>query len=296
VSIKGLIFDIDTFAIHDGPGIRMAVYLKGCPLNCRWCHSPESRRAGPDVILLRDRCTLCGACSEACPERAHELDGHHRIHREECRSCGRCVAACPRGALQIKGHTVTAEAIVRRAARMRPFFVHSGGGITLTGGEVTSQPEFAQCLLDGCKSLGIHTAIETCGVCEWETIESLLPYTDLVLYDLKLMDNDLHRQWTGVGNAQILDNAARLAGHAVVVRIPLIPGITDTAANLDAIFGFLRRVGLHAVTLMPYNAAAAAKYEWLGLDYPKMGGPQSGYALQEILRTARRFGLNACLG
>jgi pyruvate formate lyase activating enzyme len=268
------VFDIDTFAVHDGPGIRMAVYLKGCPLSCAWCHSPESIAPHPQLILLADRCAGCGACVAACAHGAHRLgEGTHRVDREVCRACGACVAQCVRGALAIRGQRVAAPAIVAKAARLKPFFDHSGGGITLTGGEVTAQWQFAEAVLAGCKEAGIHTAIETCGACRWEVLARLLPYTDLVLYDLKLMDEGEHRRWTRSSNSTILRNAARLAeamgdGAAVQVRVPMIPGITNTEPNLRALFAFMRQVGLLSAALLPYNESAAAKYEWLGLAYP----------------------------
>ncbi|MHC4251181.1 MAG: 4Fe-4S dicluster domain-containing protein [Planctomycetota bacterium] len=147
---EGLVFDIDTFAVHDGPGVRMAVYFKGCPLRCRWCHSPESQGRRPEVILMRDRCKACGACARACPEGAHKVrEGGHSFERVSCRVCGACVSECPSGALAVIGRRTSAGEVVARAARMKPFFEHSGGGVTLTGGEVTSQPEFAAAVLDG---------------------------------------------------------------------------------------------------------------------------------------------------
>ncbi len=297
---QGMIFDIDAFAVHDGPGVRLAVYFKGCPLRCLWCHSPESQATQPEAALARERCSGCGTCVDVCEREAHEfVAGRHLFHRERCAICGACWSSCAPGALAPRGYAVSAAEIVAKAIRHKPFFAHSGGGITLTGGETTMQPEFAEAILAGCRAGGVHTALETCGACAWETLERLARRCDLVLYDIKIVDEAAHREWTGASNRRILDNARRLAalsrngGPAVRIRIPLIPAATDTDENIRAIFAFMRGAGLTDASLLPYNPSAGAKYEWLDREYTLQGEPQTRERLETLAALGREMGIQA---
>jgi pyruvate formate lyase activating enzyme len=195
----------------------------------------------------------------------------------------------------MKGYVVTAGEIVAQAERLKPFFDSSNGGVTLSGGEVTLQPDFSAAVLRACQERGIHTAIETCGAASWGRMERVAAHADLILYDLKLMDKVEHRRWTGASNRQILENARRLAGRNIQIRIPLIPGVTDTETNLRATFAFMREAGLGSAALLPYNTSAGAKYEWLDRDYGLEGQVQSEAELEAMLALARAEGLEATI-
>ncbi|MFQ6053213.1 MAG: glycyl-radical enzyme activating protein [Candidatus Bathyarchaeia archaeon] len=265
----GLVFDIKHFAVHDGPGIRTTIFLKGCPLRCRWCHSPESQNPQPEIAVHPERCISCGECVNSCPTGAIREPGD--IDRGECTLCGRCVDACYAGALELIGSPYTVEEILVEVEKDRVLYETSGGGVTLSGGEPTAQPEFAGRLLEALKERGIHTALDTCGHAPWGTVERLLAHTDLVLYDLKHMDAEAHRELTGRTNELIISNLERIAAsmdQALNVRIPLIPGCNDSEEHLRRMIRFLtglRRVD--AVELLPYHTLGVPKYGSLGRSY-----------------------------
>jgi pyruvate formate lyase activating enzyme len=264
---SGVIFDIKRFATDDGPGIRTTVFLKGCPLDCLWCHSPESKSYEPELLFVEKKCVGCRSCESVCSEGVHSFfDQEHLLNRKRCIQCGRCVEACLQEAIEIKGKRVTVEEVVDEVRKDIPFFRNTGGGVTFSGGEPTTQPSFLINLLESCKEEGIHTAIETCGFVEWPILSRILEYVDLFLFDLKHIDPNRHRKLTGQSNDLILHNLERLLQQykPIEIRVPLIPKINDSDQHLIQLFSYVHSIGLRSVTLLPFNEAAGSKYSWCG--------------------------------
>lgn len=271
MSARGTIFDVKHFAVHDGPGIRTSVFLKGCPLSCLWCHNPESISSSPQLLFTPSKCIGCGSCFKACPEGAHrELGGVHLIDREKCQARGDCVDGCYAGALEMAGYEATVEDVMEEVLRDATFHANSGGGLTLSGGEPLAQHEFTFALLRAAKDHGTHTALDTSGHAPWPRLEEALRFTDLVLYDLKHMDTERHAALTGVSNVLILDNLRRLddLGKTVWIRIPLIPGQNDDDANYEALGRFLADLeNVERVEILRYHRLAETKYTSAGMEY-----------------------------
>jgi pyruvate formate lyase activating enzyme len=270
VSERGEVFDIQRFSVHDGPGIRTTIFLKGCPLKCLWCHNPESQRMQPVLSFEREICIMCGECVKECSRNAQSIvDGTRVIQRELCEACGSCVNTCNTNSLVLKGQTMTVNEVFREVLRDELLYRKSNGGITISGGEPLMQPAFTYRILERSKEHNLHTAIETCGHTQWNIFKRILEVTDLVIYDVKLMDPIQHKKFVGVGNELILKNLKKVIKKEkeVLVRIPLIPDINDSDDNLRKTAEFLRSLGIDRAEFIPYHEFAGPKYELLGMDY-----------------------------
>ncbi len=297
----GVIFDIRKFSLHDGPGIRTTVFFKGCPLSCWWCHNPESQSAGREVMLWDARCVRCGECVKRCPLEAISPDGSSVItDREICVVCESCMDSCAAEARELVGRRVTVEEVMAEIERDRHFYEESGGGVTFSGGEPLVQRAFLKDLLRACKEKEIHTAVDTCGYTPWPALDSIRPDTDLFLYDLKLMDDTRHRLYTGVPNGLILHNLEALSrsGARIIVRVPVIPGITDDEENLRQTAAFVAGLPhIERLDLLPYHHSAAGKYERLGKEYhmPEIR-PPGEEQMQEIVHLFESHSLPVTIG
>jgi pyruvate formate lyase activating enzyme len=292
---RGWIFNIQKYSVHDGPGIRTTVFFKGCPLACAWCHNPEGISPKPEIIVQASRCLVCGECRKACPLTASVGDRHGNneitpspgslpippaspnanpgglpARNEACTFCGACIDACPTEARQMAGRPATVHDIMDVILQDRIFYEESGGGVTLSGGEPLMQPWFLEALLLACRARDIHTAVDTSGLAAADHLRRIAPLTDLFLFDLKLMDDALHRKHCGVSNSLILENLKSLATtHSNLwLRLPLIPGINDSDDNLEALARFAAALpGVRQVNLLPYHKTGVRKFQQVGQSY-----------------------------
>ena len=277
---KGTIFNVQKYSIYDGPGIRTLVFLKGCPLKCRWCANPEGISPKQQVMYLKNQCVVCGKCVNVCPVGIHSLfkkeDGEisHRVDRNiDCIGCRKCEGNCNQGAVSIAGKESSVEEIMDIIIQDSPFYWSSGGGVTIGGGEVTAQPSFALEILKECKNEGIHTAIETCGYTNWSVLEEMSKHVDLFLYDLKHIDSREHEKLVGVSNDKILENMERLLniGANMIVRMPMIKGLNDSYEALEGAMNFIKRISegkkLQGIEVLPYHKLGVNKYKQLDMEY-----------------------------
>ena len=295
--IKGTVLNIKQFEIHDGPGIRTTLFLKGCPLRCLWCHNPESIKSAPQTALYVHKCVSCGACAAVCPNGAHQIDGNgtHSFFPEKCRQCGKCVAVCPKGAMALYGKTVTPAEILPELLEDKPFFDVSGGGVTVSGGEPLLQSEFTAELLRLLKENSVHTALDTSLYASKAALDRVIPYTDLFLVDVKAADPSVHKKLTGVDNKLILDNLRYVdsLGLKYEIRIPYVPGMNDVEL-LGITELLLSLTNLGRVKLLPYHDLARSKYSALQQEYGATGVPvPSANEFDAVLESMRAKGINA---
>lgn len=270
LSKTGIIFDIKKYSIHDGPGTRVTVHFKGCPLTCWWCHNPESQSTQPVVLFRGEKCIACGSCMKVCPTGAISLqDGVLTTDQGLCTGCGKCCDICPPEARELCGRHYTVPQLMEQLHKDEIFF-RDGGGVTFSGGEPFMQPEFLFDALDACGRAGYHRALDTCGFVGRQTIVDSVKRADLYLYDLKHMDPELHRKFTGVDNHVILDNLQAIseAGANINIRIPFMPGLNSDDANMNALGSFVSKLkGIVGVNILPYHSVARGKHERWHMKY-----------------------------
>lgn len=266
--IRATVFDIQRFSIHDGPGIRMTIFFKGCPLRCRWCQNPESHKPDIEVAFYKERCAFCFACRDVCSENAILKSEGVRIDFDRCNACGKCVSECMNNALRLVGKTWDASALLDEILKDKDFFDDSDGGITLSGGEPSLYSAFLREFLPLVKKMGIHVNMETSGMFKWDNIEPILPFLDLIFYDLKLMDSKMHQAYTGVDNRIIMENLKKLAVTFtnLTARMPVIHTINDTPVNISSTAGFLKENSLQSIHLLPYHNFGEAKLARIKTD------------------------------
>jgi len=300
--MKGLIYDIQRFAIHDGPGIRTLVFMKGCPLKCLWCSSPYTQKLSPEILYIQSNCKLCLCCVDECPIKAIKLSdkGKIEINRNVCNTCGQCVEVCKNQALKLAGKQITIEELFQDIMKDNPFYRRSKGGVTIGGGEPTMQHEFVRELLKKCKQNYLHTAMETCLYVKWENLEKVLDHVDLLYFDIKHMDTHIHKELTGVSNELILENARKASKmRPIIIRIPLIPGYNDTEENLIKTAKFAAELGdnLLRIELLPYHKFGTGTYEQLGKKYElKEIEPPSEEYMKKLKELVECCGVQAQIG
>lgn len=286
--MNGRIFDIQRFSLHDGPGIRTTVFLKGCPLQCAWCCNPESQSAAFELAFDANKCTACGNCINECSQQVFVLkNGTLQVERTRCNACEGCLKSCETQALKIYGSQSDVGEVIEEVLKDKAYYETSGGGLTISGGECMMQPKFVLNLLKKAKAHNIHTCIETCGLAKQKNYEQIFPYTDLFLFDFKITDDSLHQHYTGQSNRLILSNLRFLSsmGADIILRCPIVPNINDTIAHFNNIAMLYHELNIQHIEVMPYHNFGAHKYTQLGLPKPDLPTKAVGQELADHWRS-----------
>ncbi|SFC91140.1 glycyl-radical enzyme activating protein [Clostridium uliginosum] len=298
---KGIIFNIQRFSVNDGPGVRTIVFLKGCPLSCRWCSNPESQNTYKEVMFNIKNCTGCHKCGESCKIHAIDFNLDCRIDRDKCINCGECIESCYPGALVMSGEEMSVNKVIEEVKKDSIQFRHSNGGVTLSGGEPLMQPKFALELLKACKAMGLHTTIETTGYSSKDVVDEIMPWVDLVLLDIKTTDSAKHLEYIGKSNEIILENAKKISelGVDIIIRVPVIPGFNADSESIKHIAEFARCLKkVNEVNLLPYHKLGVNKYECIGKDYKmknELNTPSDEFML-ELKEIVEDLGLKCNVG
>jgi len=295
---RGLVFNIQRFSVHDGPGIRTTVFMKGCPLHCRWCSNPESLNPYSEIMASNLRCTLCGKCAEVCPQKAIKLGKIRKIDRLRCDLCLKCADVCPTGAIKAVGQFMTIQEVLGEIIKDELFYQNSGGGVTISGGEPLMQWKFVRNLLKGCQQEGIHTVLDTSGYAPWEIFQEVLKYVDLCLYDIKHTEPESHKRGTGKNNRRIIENFYLTAKSVRTwLRVPVIPGYNDSEENIMNLIHLAKKGNAEKVSILLYHEYGKTKYKQLGRHYQlsKLDPPSNNY-LQRLNKLFKDAKLEATIG
>lgn len=297
---SGTIVNIQKYSIHDGPGIRTTVFLKGCALNCWWCHNPESQNPKPEIMFFKERCTSCGSCIKRCPQKAIEfVEGYPVVDESKCTLCGKCSDFCPSNARELIGKEITVKDLMKEIIKDEAFYDESNGGVTFSGGEPLLHADYLNNVLKSCKSKGIHTTIDTSGFAAWEQFEKIVDNVDLFLFDIKHMNNEKHMEYMGVGNEVILENLKKLSerGSNIYIRMPIIAGVNDDDENIDKAVDFISKLNIIHVNLLPYHKMGMDKYRRLNMAY-KLSGLEmpSDEVMSKIADKFKKAGIKIKIG
>ncbi|WP_291636669.1 trans-4-hydroxy-L-proline dehydratase activase [Clostridium sp.] len=297
---KAIITNIQKYSVHDGPGIRTTIFFKGCPLNCLWCHNPETQNPNTEIMFFKERCTLCGSCLKRCPQKAIEfVERYPIINESKCTLCGKCSDFCPSNARELVGEEITVKDLMKEILKDEAFYDESNGGVTFSGGEPLVYVEYLNNVLQACKGRGIHTTIDTSGYASWEQFEKIVDKVDLFLFDIKHMNNEKHLKYTGVENVIVLDNLKKLSesGSNIYIRMPIIAGVNDDDENIDLAIDFISKLNIIHVNLLPYHKIGMDKYKRLNMEYKLTGLEKpSDLVINKIAEKFKKAGIKIKIG